>query len=280
MNSAIPERNVAIACPDGYTLAGTVFESRSAELPVVLIAPATAVPCRFYFDYAAFLCAHGFTTLTWDWRGIGGSRPQSLRGFGATMSDWATLDLPAAVDWATSSYGRQVIGVGHSFGGQAFGLADRAGCFDRLFLVAAQSGYWGHWPPPRNYLFRAGLALMDATTRLVGYLPARRFGFGEDLPKHVALEWFSWCRSPDYLGDYRGHRAFAVPIHSLGFTDDGLAPPAARRWLFDRYGGEEKTFETVDPAEHGVPGIGHLFYFREKCAGALWSAMLDWLRGS
>lgn len=275
-----PGRTVTIVCGDDYALAGTVFEAAASTAPVALVAPAAAVPRRFYFDYAAFLADHGLTTLTWDWRGIAGSRYGSLRGFPATMSDWARRDLPAVIDWATDRFGRKVIGVGHSFGGQAFGLAGRPGSFDRVLLLASQSGYWRHWPSPDRYLFRAGIGLLDMVARVVGYLPARRFGFGEDLPKQVALEWFSWCRSPRYLGDYDGHRALDVPVRSLGFTDDGFAPVAARRWLLDRYGGGDKSFETLDPADHGFGKIGHFSYFRRHVGASLWRRELDWLRGS
>lgn len=270
-------QEVVITCTDGTELAATLFPAAAPSTRVALLAPGTGIPRRYYSDYAAYLAANGIAALIWDWRGIAGSRPASLRNYPATMSDWATRDLPAVIDWACEHCADSVIGIGHSFGGQAFGLADRPARFERLLLVASQSGYWGHWPVPDKYVFRSAIAAMSLVTRLVGYLPAKAAGLGENLPKHVALEWFSWCRSPDYLGDYSGHRAIGAPVHSLGFTDDRLAPLAAREWLLERYGSTDKTLETIDPSDHALPGIGHLDYFSRKRAAALWPLMLDWL---
>lgn len=268
-----------VVCGDGYPLVVHAFEPETPIRRTALIAAATAVRCRFYFDFAEYLASRGLTVVTWDWRGVGENRRGSLRGFDADMSDWAKLDLPAVIDWATARYAQPMVAVGHSFGGQAFGLADRAGRFERLLLVATQSGYWRHWPLPDRYLFRTALTVLPALAQLLGYLPARALGQGEDLPKNVALEWLGWCRSPDYLGDWDGHRRIRAPVYSIGTSDDGYAPEAARRWLLDRYGGEQKIFVTVDPREHGIGRIGHFGFFRKRLAAPLWVEPVEWLRG-
>jgi pimeloyl-ACP methyl ester carboxylesterase len=47
--------------------------------PVVISNPANAVRCRYYFRLAAFLCQRGFDVIAYDYRGIGGSRPEPAR---------------------------------------------------------------------------------------------------------------------------------------------------------------------------------------------------------
>ena len=59
----------------------------SRSRPVVVIAPATSVHSRYYHRFADHLFQQGFDVLTFDYRGIGHSRPPSLRGFRA---DWVT----------------------------------------------------------------------------------------------------------------------------------------------------------------------------------------------
>ena len=56
-----------------------------------------------------------------DHRGIGRSRPATLKGVEARFFDWARLDLAAAVDAMTDER-VPLFYVGHSFGGHALGL--------------------------------------------------------------------------------------------------------------------------------------------------------------
>ena len=54
---------------------------------------------------------------------VGYNQPKSLVGFKASMSDWAALDVTAAVHWMRERYNTLPFAyVGHSFGGQALGL--------------------------------------------------------------------------------------------------------------------------------------------------------------
>ena len=54
---------------------------------------------------------------------VGYNQPKSLVGFKASMSDWAALDVTAAVAWMRERYKDLPLSyVGHSFGGQALGL--------------------------------------------------------------------------------------------------------------------------------------------------------------
>ena len=91
---------------DGYSLAATLFMPRGPRHHAVLINSATAVPRKIYAGFASYLAGRGCVVLTYDYRGTGGSQkamvgynqPKSLVGFKASMSDWAALDVTAAVD--------------------------------------------------------------------------------------------------------------------------------------------------------------------------------------
>ncbi|MEM8931402.1 MAG: alpha/beta hydrolase, partial [Acidobacteriota bacterium] len=70
---------------DGHPLVGTLFESDEPPRLALVVNSGTGIPRRFYARFAAHAAARGFVVLTYDYRGIGGSRPNSLRGFEARM---------------------------------------------------------------------------------------------------------------------------------------------------------------------------------------------------
>ena len=272
--------DVTIPATDEFPLAATWRGSPGAS-SVVLIAPATGVRRGIYDAFAGYLAASGFGVLTWDWRGTGDSRPKSLQGFRATMRNWAARDLAGAIQWASDRCrGARLLAVGHSFGGQAFGIAPNADRVAALVTVAAQSGYWGHWPRPARYKYALlWHVAMPAIARTVGYFPGRALGVGEDLPLGVALEWARWCRNPHYFGDWRGHLRFSAPILSFGFEDDPYAPPAAVEALHALYGSRAQRHRQVRASEVGVRQLGHFGFFRPT-ARALWDEAIDWLRAA
>ena len=240
---------------------------------------------RLYRRIAAHLAGAGFDVLTWDWRGTGDSRPASLRGFDATMTDWATRDLAGAIAWAQRERGgRPIVAVGHSFGGQAMGLAPGARELAALVTVAAQSGWYGHWPAPRRWVLAAlWRVAVPSLVAALGWFPSRRFGIGEELPAGVALEWARWCRSPGYLGDHHGwagHRTLGVPVLALSFDGDPIAPPRAVAALHREYAaGAPVTMRHVGAAESGRP-LGHFGFFRDERARPLWDEVAAWLRAT
>src|SRR5215469_15660069 len=123
VNDVIQVQDTTIEAADGYPLAATWFVPAGLPRGVALINSATAVPRRIYRAFATYLAERSFAVLTYDYRGIGGSRPASLRGFRARMRDWAALDVTAAVAHARRAHpSLPLVAVGHSFGGHAVGL--------------------------------------------------------------------------------------------------------------------------------------------------------------
>lgn len=272
---------------DGFPLAATLFEPAAGSATAsVLLTSATAVPRRYYRPFAAFLAAAGFRVLTFDYRGIGGSRPKSLRGFEASMHQWAEQDADGAARWLRDRFPEEpLVLVGHSFGGQGFGLMETSCAFQAALFVAVQSGYWRHW----HSLGRPGMWLLwhlviPAVTALFGYFPGWLMGLSEDLPLGVAREWAHWGRDPDYLlrdGHLAWERRYAavhLPILALSFSDDGYAPGPAVEQILSFYPNAEVEHRHLEPAGAGARAIGHFGFFRERFRETLWQQSLDWLR--
>ena len=203
--------DITFPAADGYLLGASLFLPRGAKRHAVLINSATAVPRKIYRGFAGYLARRGCAVLTYDYRGIGDSRqkavvgynqPKSLVGFKASMSDWAALDVTAAVAWMRERYHTLPLSyVGHSFGGQALGLLANNTEVSRALLIAAQAGYWKLMASPERYRVYALLNFVGLPlTRLLGYAPGWS-GIGEDLPKGVFLQWVRWVMSKRYLFD-------------------------------------------------------------------------------
>jgi predicted alpha/beta hydrolase len=277
-----------IAARDGFLLEGSTFEPdrTGAGFRVVLINSATAVKRSYYRRYAAFLAEEGLAVVTYDYRGVGGSRPGDGATVAARMSEWAEQDAAGVLEWILRRWpDAPVVVVGHSFGGQALGLIPGVDRVTRALLVASQSGYWRHWPGV--WRWRTWLLwyfLMPGLSHAVGYFPGRLAGLGENLPKGVALDWARWGRHPDYIleGDPARHDAYArlrIPIRAYSFPDDHFAPAVSVDALLSFYRGAAVEHRHLTPRELGVEAIGHWGFFRETFRPTLWRESLEWLRG-
>ena len=70
-----------------------VFMPQTSNRKLLLINSATGVKQQIYFSFAKYLAEKGFTVITYDYRGIGESKPKQMRGFKASMRIWGTIDF-------------------------------------------------------------------------------------------------------------------------------------------------------------------------------------------
>ncbi len=275
-----------IPARDGFALAATVVEPRLAH-GVVVVASATAVPRAYYAKFAARLAEHGIVVVTFDYRGVGGSRPRSLEGFEATMHEWGTLDLAGVLEFVEKSYSALPVAVvGHSIGGLLLGLSGAHARVRGLLAVGAQVGEFRHWPTPSRYgIAFYFFAVLPILTHAFGYAPGKLAGIGEDLPRGVALEWAQWGRTRGHaVGGVEGQarREELARFHGhvclYGFTDDIFAPREASAQLLELYtGAASRRHVHLPPRALSVPKVGHFGFFRERVGGALWSEAMAFL---
>ena len=270
-----------ILARDGYPLAATLHRGDSTPPRVVVINPAIAVPGKFYRHFAAGLAEAGYTALTWDYRGIGASRPEKLRGFEATARDWIFSDMVGVVDWVVAEFRpERIFFVGHSLGGQVAGLLENASLIDGMVTMSAQSGHWRLQGGEQKIvvLFHTWVSL-PLLSRLFGYMPWGLLGSGEDLPKGAALEWAGWCRNRRYiLGDETlpldRYRDFNSPVLAYSFGDDKWGTPRSVDAMMRAYPKVERRH--LEPSDFGLARIGHVGYFRPG-SEPLWRETIAWL---
>jgi predicted alpha/beta hydrolase len=287
--------DITVPAADGYPLGATLFLPRGVKRHAVLINSATAVPRKIYRGFAGYLAHRGCAVLTYDYRGIGDSRqkavegynqPKSLVGFKATMSDWAALDITAAVAWMRERYRHMPLTyVGHSFGGQALGLLSNNSEVSRVLLIASQAAYWKLMASPERYRVYTLLNLVGVPlTRLLGYMPGWT-GLGEDLPKGVFLEWVRWVMSPRYLFDsrlaaLRNFPRYHGALRALCLSDDPWATRPAIELLCSGFSAIKPDIVEVTPADIGAARIGHFGFFRHEHRDTLWRGAAEWIQAA
>jgi predicted alpha/beta hydrolase len=286
MAAEVECRPVALVGRDGYALSAQLWLPNASERGSVIVSNATGVLARYYARYAAFLAEQGYAVLTYDYRGIGGSRPASLRGARMRWRDWGDHDFDAAVRWLRQRDPQGLlVAVGHSIGGFLPGFAAAAVQVDRFLSVGAQYAYF------RDYAARHRLRMqwkwhvaMPTLTALYGYFPGRRLGWLEDLPAGVANEWaFRRARmernypAPERAGVLARFAAVRAPILALGMSDDEYATPVAIDRGLAYYRNSPRQRVLLTPAELGRERVGHFDLFHDRHRQGFWRASLEWI---
>ncbi len=278
---AVPVR---VTAADGYALGAQRYGDQSPG-PFVVINSATGVKQGFYARFASWLSLQGFTVLTWDYRGIGESRPAKVRGFQARMRDWGQLDLEGVLTFADKERGsRPLVVVGHSIGGQLLGFAASNGLIERVVTVGSQSGSLRHFRGAgRLKLAATWYGVLPLVGTALGYIPGQ-LGIGEDLPAGIALEWARWGRHPDFFlndGISRdGFERLRAPVRAISLWDDGYAPAPAVDWLHGLYSSAAVERVHLTARDVGAKSIGHFGFFRSAFEQALWPQVASFLSAS
>lgn len=272
---------LTLLAADGYRLSACLYRARGEPMGNLVMAGATGVSQRFYRRFAEFASGQGYHVLTLDYRGVGGSKPASLRGFDMSFLDWGRLDLAAAVDFMDTG-DLPLYWVGHSYGGHALGLLPNHDRITAAYCFATGAG-WAGWMP----------ALEAAKVRLLwnvvlppivawkGCMAWSLLGMGEDLPLGIYRDWRRWCAHPHYFFDdpdmsevTRRYADVRVPCVFANASDDWWALPRSRDAFIRGYRNMPLRTRNIEP---GAGGIGHMGYFRPE-ASPLWADVTDFLR--
>lgn len=272
---------VRVFAADGYGLTATRFSATGTIKGSVIVAAATGVPQGFYRRFAEYCSLKGYTTLTLDYRGIGLSKPDTLKGFHMNYLDWAKLDLAAAVDHMQRE-AQPLFMVGHSFGGHAFGFLsnhEKVSGFYGFGVGAAWHG-WMPWLEGKRVQFLWNFVL-PPLAKWKGYSPWKMFGAGEDLPLGAYEQWRHWCQFPHFFFDDPEMASAAslfaqirTPMVAANALDDLWALPRSRDAFMRAYCNAPLEYLDLDP-KRTVGPIGHMGYFRPH-AQPLWDNALQW----
>lgn len=277
---------IEIRCADGVAINGHHWRAaRTDPLGVVVMNAATGVKASYYHHYARFLSVHGFEAITFDYRGIGLSRPRELGRCGWTWRHWGERDVEAVLVLAQRS-GLPVTIVGHSIGGVLPGYAAGSVNVVRMLTMGAQYAWWRDYLPGERWrMLLKWHTVMPAVTAVLGHFPGRRLKWLEDLPDGVAYQWarsggelesrLPPCERKRILARFA---AIHAPILAIGVTDDpfGTGPAISRAHAY--YAGADVTKVMLTPADLAARSIGHFDLFHARHASGFWLDTLLWLR--
>ena len=290
--------STAIPAVDGFPLQAHVWAHEAEEggplAPVVTINPATSVQCRYYSRFAEFLHVHGFTVITYDYRGIGGSRPKSLRGFEASWLDWGSKDFEGVLRFAAARFeGHPIQVAAHSVGGFLVGMAPSNHLIERVFTMGAQFAHWRDYAKHKRFaMYVRWHLVMPALTAIFGYFPGKRLGWLEDTPRGVVRDWISphprfedfYRTGPQALTEEERRQlvdSFAKlrgPTLAVSMADDGFGTIPAIHRLLSYYKNSPSIHLRIEPGALRQKAIGHFAFFNARYADSLWRIPLAWLR--
>lgn len=247
----------------------------------------TGVKKEFYRHFLAYLATHGYICCLWDYRGSGESAPKSLRGCGYTFSDYGTKDMPAIKSFLEDRFPElPFYFVVHSVGGQQVGFIEKLDNVKGMVAFAVSTGYLPFMPLAyRIRSFYFFFIFTPISNILAGYVKAKPFGYMENLPKNVVVEWRKWCVRKHYLFDERflgktvpkgQFDQLPFPIHVFNTSDDTISSKQNIDNLWKHIKSVEPiSFTEVSPKELKVKEIGHLGFFRRRFRDTIWQDALS-----
>ena len=273
-----------IRASDGYPLAATLYYGAEDERPkVAILNAAMGVRRERYEAFARYLAGRGWVVVTYDYRGIGGSRRSSLRGSDARLLDWGEKDLAGVIEWVCRHWNpERCLAIGHSVGGQILGLAPNHRKLDAALLVASPKGFTKYWDGVWKGMVHVFWRAIPLMVRMFGRLPMGVAGCA-DLPPQVALDWRRWALHPDFVDEHweslaGKYRSFTAPILSISFADDRLyAPFRAVRALLGLYLSAPSQHWHFRPEDLGASRVGHSGFFDAGVCPRLWEHIGNWL---
>ena len=276
---------ISITVPAAGTISASYWPAAEPRA-LVLLHPATGVPQGYYQSFARYLTSMGLSVLTYDYRGIGRSRPPSLRGYAVSMSDWIDHDVPAVTAWAQERFPHlPLLAVGHSIGGHAIALSPSSGVLRAAVMMASHAGT-SHtikgWAERQRVRFIMRV-LAPVLVALRGYMPNKRLGFGEDLPGAAMTQWRRWTTLPRYFFDDPAMAAesrmaqLRIPLLVVSFEDDPWANARAVQMLISPLKNARMERWHLDPKDEGMSAVGHMGFFKKRFEQQLWGRVADWL---
>jgi predicted alpha/beta hydrolase len=267
-----------ISLQGGAPLVLNTFEPADPPRAAVVVPSAMGVTQSYYARFAQWLAERGYLAVTFDYRGIGRSAPDSLRGFEIDIRDWAQQDCVAVIDFVKARAPHlPLYWIGHSLGGQLIGLIPNRERIDRVITIATGNGYWreNSWQTKR-FVWWLWFVVVPLALRLAGYFPGRRLRKVGDLPRGVMAQWRRWCLNPEYVVGVEGesvrssYAAVRTPMLSLSFTDDEMMSDAGIRSLHRLYTNAPIEYRRIAPRDIGAARIGHFGFFRPQFESTLW----------
>ena len=276
-------KELVLQTPDQFPISVKIFEPVIPNRKLLVINSATGVKEQVYFSFAKYLAERGFTVITYDYRGIGESKPRKMKGFEASMRIWGTRDFKTITGFIKENYPDYTkFCLGHSVGALILGMNEDSVIFKKFIFVATQDAYIGHlsWRVAVTAALGFGIAV-PVTVILKGYFPAHRFGLGESLPKGSAYDWRTLILNKKSTGRLyeKIEKDHSKDLNQEAFIihaedDSWVTMKGMESLMNNSYPNMKKTYREIKVSESPKKQVGHINFFRSYNR-VLWKIILD-----
>ncbi|WP_172280081.1 serine aminopeptidase domain-containing protein [Chryseobacterium sp. LAM-KRS1] len=267
---------------DHISIVAHLFLPEQSNNKLLLINSATGVKQHVYFSFAQYFSEQGFTVITYDYRGIGLSKPEQMKGFEASMRIWGSRDYKAVTTYIRIRFtGYEKYCLGHSVGALILGMNKDSEMFKEFFFVGTQNAFVGNLKFRTKIEAYLGFGIVQPlATQLLGYFPAHWFGLGESLPKNCAYDWRTLILNKkstngllEKIDDYS--KKLIQKVFVIRAEDDvWLTDKGVKSLLNDTYPNLKPTYRLVKTSESEKGEIGHVNFFRSYNK-KLWNIILN-----
>lgn len=262
---------------DGVSIQQRVFNPMKPNGTAILIASSIMVDQSRYKTFAQFLVSHGYTVVTFDYRGMGDDPFSPQLRQKATLTKWGLFDLDAAILYLKNQfYGYELVVIGHQISGELLGLAQASEFLNRMVLIGSGLSTRHFWPRSKRWF----LWFIQLTHPLFSYYPGGNFQFLQRIPKNVIREWSGIFKSSNKFHEVFSKRMryrYQGPLLAYSFSDDWLTSKDSVKALLDFYPNARIKWEHIEPKFLDIPQIGHLGFFESTEVNQIWHNLLDWL---
>lgn len=271
-----------VILPGGATTVLHLARAADADAPLVLVLPAMGVPAGYYGPLVDELATHGVHAAVADYTGQGESVPAAGRGCDHGYTHLADEWLPRVLDQLRTEHDGPIVGLGHSLGGHILlaHLAHTDRGLDGLALVGSGTP---HWRAINGAKTLAQTQLVGVVSRVLGFWPGDRLGFGGVQPRTLMREWAAFSRTgrlrPAGEDIRQGLRGRSLPVLVVDLDNDTLAPPRAVDGLVGMLAGatvDRWTF-TKEPGDPGKP-VSHYSFARSP--EIIGERIAEWVQGT
>lgn len=278
-------KTFSVETSDGYKITATSFGENNATNKIIVISSAIGIKQSFYTKYATYLANKGFLVFTYDYRGIGESKPEKMKDFEAHFIDWADKDFMGLTQYIEEFYpNHEKFLIGHSIGGIMIGLTRAYKVYSKIVTIGSQFGYiknfHGKDKPKVNFFFRIAIPILSS---FYGFFPSQKVGMGEPIPLGIASDWRKLIlREKSILGyadeTQNLYDEITKPVFIISLDDDYMATPKSVDLFAELVlKNAKKKRLNIIPKEYGLDEIGHLNFFREKNKEQLWNIPLEYI---
>ncbi|ALR31111.1 alpha/beta hydrolase [Chryseobacterium sp. IHB B 17019] len=275
-------KELKLITKDSVSIAVHLFLPEKSNNKLLLINSATGVKQQIYFSFAQYFSEQGFTVLTYDYRGIGLSKPKKMKGFRASMRIWGSEDYKAVTDYIKINFNDyKKYCLGHSVGALILGMNEDSAMFEELIFVGTQNAFVGNLRLKTRIEAYLGFGIAQPLiTTLLGYFPGNWFGLGESLPKNCAYDWRTLILNRkstngllEKIDDYS--KRLTQKVFVIRAQDDvWLTEKGVRSLLNNTYPNLKPTYRLIKTSESEKGEIGHVNFFRSYNK-KLWNIILN-----